>query len=134
MSERHRSADRGQVVGLSVAGNGAGVLPGLKQVMSVRGGYVGVRGVIVGGGSYDDGPGRLGVWLEHNPADFGVLPASFSRPVPPDTGLLTGSCGRGFTEAWLTDLRMTRTTFRGSTTCLRADRPADHETPRAAVD
>ena len=31
-----------------------------------------LRGVIVGGGYYDDGPGRLGVWLEHDPADFGM--------------------------------------------------------------
>lgn len=47
-------------------------MPGLKRLMKLHGGYIALRGVIVGGGFYDDGPGRLGVWLEHEPADFGV--------------------------------------------------------------
>lgn len=47
-------------------------LPGLKRLMSVHRSYVALRGVVVGGGYYDDGPGRLGIWLDHNPADFGV--------------------------------------------------------------
>lgn len=45
---------------------------GLKDLMTRSGGYVALEGVIVGGGSYNDGPGRLGVWLEHDPRDFGL--------------------------------------------------------------
>jgi hypothetical protein len=67
--------------------------------MSVRGGYVGLRGVIVGGDYYDDGPGRLGVWLEHDPADFGVRAAPSSRPVSPGHSSAGGAMRTGFTEA-----------------------------------
>lgn len=35
-------------------------------------GYVVVRGEIVGGGMYDDGPGRLGVFLRYSPEGFGM--------------------------------------------------------------
>ncbi len=70
--------------------------------MAVRGGCVAPRGVIVGGGYYDDGPGRLGVWLEHGPADFGVHPTSITRPAPPGHPGAGGVLRTGFTEAWLT--------------------------------
>ena len=66
----------GQVIGYLPRATAQEYLPGLQRLMSVRGGYVALRGVIVGGGYYDDGPGRLGVWLEHDPADFGVRSAS----------------------------------------------------------
>ena len=33
---------------------------------------VALNGVIVGGGIREDGPGRLGVFLRHDPADFGL--------------------------------------------------------------
>ena len=69
----------GQVVGYLPRATAQEYLPGLQHLMSVRGGYVALRGVIVGGGYYDDGPGRLGVWLEHDPADFGVRSAASSR-------------------------------------------------------
>jgi HIRAN domain len=39
--------------------------PGLQSLMARSDGYVALRGVIVGGGYYPDGPGRLGVWLDH---------------------------------------------------------------------
>lgn len=42
---------------------------GLHAAMARCAGYVALEGVIVGGGYYDDGPGRLGVWLEHDPRD-----------------------------------------------------------------
>lgn len=35
-------------------------------------GYVVVRGEIVGGGMYADGPGRLGVFLRYSPEGFGI--------------------------------------------------------------
>jgi hypothetical protein len=42
------------------------------------------------------------VWLEHDPADFGVLAASFSRP-PPGQSSADGVMRTGLAEAWLTD-------------------------------
>lgn len=93
----------GQVVGYLSRATAREYLPGLKHIMSVRGGYVALRGVIVGGGYYDDGPGRLGVWLEHDPADFGLQSASFSRPGPPGYASGDGVMRTGFTKAWLTD-------------------------------
>lgn len=80
--------------------------PGLRSLIEHGGAYVALNGVIVGGGYYDDGPGRLGVWLEHNPADFGLAsPRSTSRTGPPNRSRPAGGTMRtGFSEAWLTDL------------------------------
>jgi hypothetical protein len=80
--------------------------PGLQALMAKCAGHVALRGVIVGGGYYDDGPGRLGVWLEHDPRDFGLEATAASgwsgpaaRSVPSG-----GSMRTGFSEAWLTDV------------------------------
>lgn len=79
---------------------------GLQALMGRCGGYVALEGVIVGGGYYDDGPGRLGVWLEHDPADFGLVRTRSSQVLgPEDRPTTAGSSMRtGFTEAWLTDV------------------------------
>jgi hypothetical protein len=79
---------------------------GLQALMGRCGGYVALEGVIVGGGYYDDGPGRLGVWLEHDPADFGLVRTRSSPVLGPEGRPTTaGSSMRtGFTEAWLTDV------------------------------
>ena len=45
-----------------------------------------------------DGPGMLGVWLLHDPADFGL-----AAIVPPPPAVLAGSMRTGLTEALLTD-------------------------------
>lgn len=81
-------------------------LPGINALMEHHGAYVGLRGTIVGGGHYADGPGRLGVWLLHDPRDFGLSSDGGSgwtgpvaRRVPSD-----GTMRTGFTEAWLTDI------------------------------
>jgi len=92
----------GYVVGYLPRATAQEYLPALKDMMTRRGAYVALRGVIVGGGYYDDGPGRLGVWLEHDPADFGAHPAS-SRPGLPGYTGTAGVMRTGFTEAWLTD-------------------------------
>jgi hypothetical protein len=80
--------------------------PGLQSLMARCNGYIALRGVIVGGGYYPDGPGRLGVWLEHDPRDFGVEASRGSthsnateRNVPSG-----GTMRTGFSEAWLTDV------------------------------
>lgn len=92
----------GQVIGYLPRATAQEYLPGLQRLISVRGGYVALRGVIVGGGYYNDGPGRLGVWLEHDPADFGVRSVS-SGLAPPGNASADGVMRTGFTEAWLTD-------------------------------
>ncbi len=114
----------GQVVGYLPRAAAQEYLPGVKHVMSLRGGYVALRGVIVGGGYYDDGPGRLGVWLEHDPADFGVHPASFSRLAPPGHASVDGVMRTGFTEAWLTDAEDDSYDLSWFNDLPEADRPA----------
>ena len=114
----------GQVVGYLSRATAQEYLPGLQHLMSVRGGYVALRGVIVGGGYYDDGPGRLGVWLEHDPADFGVHSASFSRPAPPGHSSVDGVMRTGFTEAWLTDAEDDSYDLSWFNDLPEADRPA----------
>ena len=47
----------GQVVGYLSRATAQDYLPGLQRLMAARGGYIALRGVIVGGGYYDDGPG-----------------------------------------------------------------------------
>jgi hypothetical protein len=46
--------------------------PGLRSLMAKHQSIVALNGVIVGGGYFKDGPGRLGVWLRHDPTDFGI--------------------------------------------------------------
>lgn len=49
--------------------------PGLLALYEAHSKPVALSGVIVGGGMREDGPGRLGVFLRYDPADFGL-----SRP------------------------------------------------------
>lgn len=72
--------------------------PGLLALQAREGKSIGLRGAIVGGGIREDGPGFLGVWMSHDPADFGLL-AIF----PPPTLSMRGSMRTGLTEALLTD-------------------------------
>jgi hypothetical protein len=53
--------------------------PGLLALQDAHRKPVALTGVIVGGGIRQDGPGRLGVFLEHDPADFGLPPAHTPR-------------------------------------------------------
>lgn len=114
----------GHVVGYLPRTTAREYLPGLKQLMAVRGGYVALRGVIVGGGYYDDGPGRLGVWLEHDPADFGVHLAPSPRSGPPGHSSTDGVMRTGFTEAWLTDAEDDSYDLSWFNDLPEADRPA----------
>jgi len=115
---------RGHVVGYLSRLNAQEHLPGLRRLMSFRGGYIALHGVIVGGGHYDDGPGRLGVWLEHDPADFGLLPVSSSRTLSPGRGNVDGVMRTGFTEAWLTDVDDDSYDLSWFNELPEADRPA----------
>lgn len=90
---------QGWTVGYLCRDDAASYNPGLRSLMATHSAHIGLRGVIVGGGYYPDGPGRLGVWLEHNPANFGVTTAARSVPDRP----VGGSMRTGFSEAWLSD-------------------------------
>jgi hypothetical protein len=46
--------------------------PGLLSLQRRYGRPVALNGVIAGGGIREDGPGRLGVFLCHDPTDFGL--------------------------------------------------------------
>jgi hypothetical protein len=46
--------------------------PGLLHLQEHYGQPIAIEGVIVGGGIREDGPGRLGVFLRYDPADFGL--------------------------------------------------------------
>jgi hypothetical protein len=96
----------GQLVGYVARDLAVRYGPGLKDLMTRCGGYVALEGVIVGGGYYNDGPGKLGVWLEHDPRDFGLEPGT--RPEPSRSGRRpvgdSASMRTGRSEAWLTDV------------------------------
>jgi hypothetical protein len=72
--------------------------PGLLALQSREGRRISLRGVIVGGGVRQDGPGYLGVWMSHEPADFGL-----AAIVPPPSSSMRGAMRTGLTEALLTD-------------------------------
>jgi hypothetical protein len=47
-------------------------LPGLRALMAKHGAPIAVRCVIIGGGYNGQQAKMLGVWLDHDPADFGI--------------------------------------------------------------
>jgi hypothetical protein len=70
--------------------------PGLLALEQQHGKPIALAGAIVGGGIQADGPGRLGVFLDHDPADFGL------RPMAPPRS--SGSAMRtGLSDAVATD-------------------------------
>lgn len=84
--------------------------PGLIAFQQRVGKPIVLRGVIVGGGIYADGPGRLGVFLRHDAAEFGVsrrkaAPLAVSRM---DTGLseaiATDAEDDSYDLSWLNEL------------------------------
>jgi hypothetical protein len=54
--------------------------PGPLALEQQHGRPIALAGVIAGGGMRADGPGRLGVFLEHDPADFGLRPMQLGPP------------------------------------------------------
>jgi hypothetical protein len=70
--------------------------PGLLALEQQHGKPIALAGVIVGGGMRADGPGRLGVFLDHDPADFGLR----QEPLSPPSGSRMWS---GLTDALATD-------------------------------
>lgn len=116
----------GFVVGYFARDVAARYGPGLQSLMAQCGGYVALQGLIVGGGYYPDGPGRLGVWLEHDPRDFGLTGSGASRRSGPAGRVVRsgGTMRTGFTEAWLTDVEDDSYDLSWFNDLPDADRPA----------
>ena len=66
---------------------------GIANLMESKGTYVALSGVIGGGSSR-----MLGVFLDHDPADFGLRPSSKGRDA-----VRAGNMRTGWSEAWLRD-------------------------------
>lgn len=81
----------GECVGHLSREDAAEYVPGIRRLTS--NGRVGLAGVIVGGGQRVDGVGFLGVFLDHDPRDFGVRRVGYG-----------GEMRTGFSEAAVTDL------------------------------
>ena len=66
---------QGQPVGYLSRDDAAAYRPGLRRLMETsKNNLVALAATIVGGGSRSDGIGFLGVFLDHDPADFGLMP------------------------------------------------------------
>src|SRR6266487_5225174 len=84
--------------------------PGLLALQKKHGQPIALPGVIVGGGMREDGPGRLGVFLRHDPVDFGL--PGVSSPPPPESRMRTGlsdafatdAADASYDLAWMNDL------------------------------
>ena len=84
--------------------------PGLLALEQKHGMPIALAGAIVGGGMRADGPGRLGVFLDHDPADFGLRAMSQPRSSgsPMWTGLsdavATDEADDSYDLSWMGDL------------------------------
>jgi len=85
----------GTLVGYLSRDDAAAYRPGLLRLMEAStNDLVALHAVIVGGGPRRDGIGYLGVFLDHDPADFGLAPHHTSN----------GNLRTGFSEALATDV------------------------------
>jgi hypothetical protein len=112
----------GHRVGYLSRGTAVEYGPGLYRLMQASGGYVQLYGVIVGGGYYDDRPGMLGVWLQHDPADFGLAARQAPPPARPTSG--GGTMRTGFSDAWASDIADDSYDLSWYDDLPEADRPA----------
>jgi hypothetical protein len=90
----------GLQVGHLSASNAVRYGPGLRALMDRYRSYIALNAVVVGGGH---GREHLGVWLSHDPSEFGLSP----RVTPPATtrpAATGGAIRTGFSEARVTDL------------------------------
>ncbi|MGH3343851.1 MAG: hypothetical protein ACRDPK_13460 [Carbonactinosporaceae bacterium] len=88
----------GTKVGYLSRADAAEYRPGLVALQAKEQRLIALAGVIVGGGIRADGPGLLGVWLSHNPEDFGI--AAVGPPLPV---ALLGDIRTGRSKALATD-------------------------------
>lgn len=85
----------GEVVGYLSREDAAVYLPGLRFLTERHECSIALEGHIVGGGQRPDGPGMLGVFLDHDPADFGLRAQQVAY---------IGELRTGLSEAIATDL------------------------------
>ncbi|MDQ3927682.1 MAG: hypothetical protein M3328_00900 [Chloroflexota bacterium] len=84
--------------------------PGLLTLEQQHSRPIALAGVIAGGGMRADGPGRLGVFLEHNPADFGLRPRQMGPPAGSamrtglSAALATDDADDAYDLSWMSDL------------------------------
>jgi hypothetical protein len=84
--------------------------PGLLALERQHGKPIALAGAIVGGGMRADGPGRLGVFLDHDPADFGLRPMAPLRASGSamrtglSDALATDEADDGYDLGWMGDL------------------------------
>jgi hypothetical protein len=84
--------------------------PGLLALERKHGKPIALAGAIVGGGMRADGPGRLGVFLDHDPADFGLRP--MAPPSPSGSAMWSGltdalasdEADDSYDLSWMSDL------------------------------
>jgi hypothetical protein len=84
--------------------------PGLLALERKYGKPIALTGVIAGGGMRADGPGRLGVFLRHDPVDFGLR--AVPPPPPPEArmwsgltdALATDEADDAYNLSWMSDL------------------------------
>lgn len=93
----------GHTAGYLARFEAAEYLPGLHRLMATHGAHIALAGVIVGGGIRQDGPGFLGVWLEHDRIEFGLASSRAPTARPRRNG--PSAMRTGFSEAWLSDLQ-----------------------------
>jgi hypothetical protein len=85
----------GRLVGYLSREDAVAYLPGLERLRATHDSPIALMGQIVGGGPREDGLGMLGVFLDHNPADFGLRPSQITH---------IGELRTGFSQAVATDL------------------------------
>lgn len=99
---------RGLKVGYLSRADAQRYRPGLLALERRHGMPIALPGVIVGGGIREDGPGKLGVFLRHDPEDFGLravaprLPGSSMRTGLSDAAASDGADAYGLD--WLKSL------------------------------
>jgi hypothetical protein len=71
---------------------------GLLALQTKHRSLISLGGVIVGGGIRANGPGFLGVWLNHDPSDFGLVSVA-----PPPPAAVLGQLRTGLEQAIATD-------------------------------
>jgi len=85
----------GRLVGYLSREDAVAYVPGLQRLRANHESPIALMGQIVGGGPREDGLGMLGVFLDHNPADFGLRPSQITY---------IGELRTGFSQAVATDL------------------------------
>src|SRR4030095_1186487 len=101
---------RGAKAGVLFRGDALRSRPGLLALEQQHGRPIALAGVIAGGGMRADGPGRLGVFLEHDPADFGLRPMQMSPPAGSamrtglSAALATDDADDAYDLSWMSDL------------------------------